>query len=839
MLGRTKAGPAHFGKRKAMQIRVQCPACEASFEVPTALVGRDGECSQCRKVFRVTPLSGEVDPSVLTSGDSNATLEIPIVDDNRPAPDTDEFEIPEIPESPPEAAKPAAPELDVPELDVPELLIPAAPRSESKIEESAAALPQLGVQVEAASEEELPPVLIEDDGSLFGDEIPELEDIPDPISPYASEDKVDPDAGGSYSLSGSSSAPEKRKAKKARRKKSTKKKAATRRSDRPSTAEDDSRATSDHASEVDEVQLFDDVLHDDDAEDAGPRTSPVMLRRSGTFSTPGKPTATGGGKSAESTGRQSEKRDKRKPAARAALPDSDLGEQSGKPVLKRRSSEDRPAPSRSEASAAPKPQSRKKTAPMSPESQQKMIKMVGGGAAVLLLAGAFLYLTSGRPVITPIVQSGGGNSFSNPSSEPAPVPNQDGDIQTGDTNSSVARANRTRTAGGPPRRVDGPADESKEGTDGTLPGTTSETGELTGPDGTPLPGSETPDGQLLDGTVVVARPFSTPTGLVVLPADEANGSAAADPGNFQTEDDKLFPIETVAIPKFPNLGTPRASTISGVLFHEISVVGSRRNRTADKERLPGSQMDMILYLPSGTHERGSLPCVMIAAAGTTLLEGNGCYDESYQSETIPYVKAGFAVLGYSLDGPLESDEPTGRESRAAYKQFRAAHAGLVNSRNSLEFLLQKVPAINRDRIFTAGHSSAGTLSLLFAEHESRLAGCIAYAPCIDVEKRLADFISSAVVEVLMPDVEQFVRQESPLRHFKSLKCPVFLFHAEGDTNAPFDESKEFTARLTAQGTPCKLESVPDGDHYNSMLEEGIPRGIVWLKNSASRQTAEP
>ncbi|MGZ0164799.1 MAG: MJ0042-type zinc finger domain-containing protein, partial [Planctomycetales bacterium] len=119
MLGYAKARPAHFGKRKAMQIRVQCPACEASFEVPTALVGRDGECSQCRKVFRVTPLSDEVDPSVLTSGDSNATLEMPVVDDDGPAPDTDEFEVPEIPEAPSEAAQSAAPELEVPELEVP------------------------------------------------------------------------------------------------------------------------------------------------------------------------------------------------------------------------------------------------------------------------------------------------------------------------------------------------------------------------------------------------------------------------------------------------------------------------------------------------------------------------------------------------------------------------------------------------------------------------------------------------------------------------------------------------------------------------------------------------
>ncbi|MFT4556970.1 MAG: dienelactone hydrolase [Planctomycetaceae bacterium] len=842
MLGYAKARPAHFGKRKAMQIRVQCPACEASFEVPTALVGRDGECSQCRKVFRVTPLSDEVDPSVLTSGDSNATLEMPVVDDDGPAPDTDEFEVPEIPEAPSEAAQSAAPELEVPELD-----IPAAPHSDPKIEGSAAELPQLDVDFEVAPEEELPPVLveeppilIEEDGSLFGDEIPELEEVRDPVSRYASEDEEDPDAGGSYSLSGDSPAPVKRKAKKARRKKATKKKAAARRSDRPGTAGDDSRATSDPDLDVDEVQLFDDVLHDDDEEDAGPGSSPVLLRRSGTFSTPGKPTGKRGGNADDSAEGPSGVRRKRQPAARTEKAAAVGGKPHKEPVLKRRSSEDGSTVARSEATAAPARRPRKKSQAMSPETQQKLIKMVGGGAVLLVLAGVFSWLTSGPPVTTPTIPGGPGNTASNQPSGSAPVPNQGSDtIQTGDTNSSVARANRTRGAGGPPRRIGDPADGTNDRTDGTTSVAALETGELTGPDGKPLPGSETPAGPLPDGTAVVARPFSTPTGLVVVPADEANGSAVPDPDNFQTEDDKLFPIDSVAIPTFPSLRTSRASTISGVVYHKIAVAGNRRNRDADGNPLPGSEMDMILYLPSGAHKSGSLPCVMIAAAGTTLLEGNGCYDESYQSETIPYVKAGFAVLGYSLDGPLESDEPTGRESRAAYMEFRAAHAGLVNSRNALEFLVQKVPAINRNRIFTAGHSSAGTLALLFAEHESRIAGCVAYAPCLDLEKRLADYISSAVIEVLMPDVEQFVRQESPLRHFKSLKCPVFLFHAEGDEDTPFDESKELTERLAAQGTLCKLESVPDGDHYNSMLEEGIPRGIVWLKNSASKRTAEP
>ena len=471
--------------------------------------------------------------------------------------------------------------------------------------------------------------------------------------------------------------------------------------------------------------------------------------------------------------------------------------------------------------------------------------IAGGGVVLLLLAWVYSWMTSGPAVVSPTLEGGTPVAGSNPSSGAAPVPNQGSDtIQTGETNSSVARANRTRSAAGAPRRADSSATAQNDNGSETTP---EPSRHATSGDESPntstvasTAGNEKPDGPPVT-TDPLASIRSNESGVKPVPAAGSEPvSSAAD--SSPAHDDKLFPVESVPIPKFPRLGTPRASTISGVVFHEISVGNTRsrpsgRSRSLENGSLPGGQMDMILYLPSGAHQPASLPCVLIAAAGTSLLEGNGCFDESYQSETIPYVKQGFAVLGYSLDGPLSSDKPSNQETVAAYQQFRDAHAGLVNARNALEFVLQQVPAVDPKLVFTAGHSSAGTLALLFAEHESRLAGCIAYAPCVDVEKRLSDYSSNPRVQLLLPDIEAFVRQESPLTHVKSLNCPVFLFHAEGDSNAPISESQALAARLTTQGTLCQLETVPDGDHYDSMLEEGIPRGIAWLKRTIDSERA--
>lgn len=803
-----------------MQIPVQCPACKASFEVPSQLVGRDGECSRCRKIFKVIPLSGEVDPEAVADGDSGATMAMPVYDVTS-ASDTDEFDIP-----PQQAAEPDVPELDVPVLEIPELDLPPSPKAESK--KSSAEIPGNP----AASEPTALPVAVDDDGSLFGDELPELEDVREPISCYASEDEVDPDAGGSYSLSGSASSSESPPAKKPRRKQPKKKTAAKSKRASSASTRNDKDDLSDASVEADDIQLFDDVLHDED-DDSESSSSQVILRRSGTFSSSSKTQSPAAGKASASPARKPGKRYRRSKSGDAS--------QEKLPVLKRLAGGTKESEAIAESASDSKKPTSNKTRRVSQNSPRQLAMLAGGGAALLLLAWMYSWMTSGPAVVNPTFQEDSAVTGSNAPTGPTPVPNRYSDsIQTSQTNSSVARANRIRSVPGAPRRVAGPdsgtGDENEGATSESPTLTSLSAGEST--ENTTLPtestAASTPadepanDGRLPDdGTLASLRPRDTSGKTASLKTGTNPEKTTSDAG---TEGEiEQFPVQQVPIPKFPKLSVARPSTVAGIVYHEIALGRSDSAKPSDNRPVPGSQMDMILYLPGGTHEPASLPCVIIAAAGTTLLEGNGCFDESYQSETIPYVQQGFAVLGYSLDGPVSSDQPSNRESAVAYDEFRAAHAGLVNARNALEFVLQQVPAVNPEKIFSAGHSSAGTLSLLFAEHESRLAGCIAYAPCIDVEKRLAPYTSNPLVKQLLPGVDDFVQRQSPMQHLDSLKCPVFIFHAEGDSNAPISESRQFAANLEKRGTRCRLETIPSGDHYNSMLEEGVPRGVEWLK----------
>ncbi len=290
--------------------------------------------------------------------------------------------------------------------------------------------------------------------------------------------------------------------------------------------------------------------------------------------------------------------------------------------------------------------------------------------------------------------------------------------------------------------------------------------------------------------------------------------------------DALFPVAQVPVPSFPELTAPRILQPSGVRMWFVKLPPSST---------PGHSMAFRVYLPPTDAPDRSLPCVLVAPAGSNLLVGNDMDADDYHAETLPYAEAGMAVIFYSLDGGLaDLQNASNAQLKAGYTKFRAAHAGVVDGRNALEYVVAKLPQVDPKKIYTAGHSSAGTVSLLMAEHEPRLAGSIAYAPCTDVEARLADAVSNWTVRSLLPDLQNFLKQSSPKTHVSHIGCPVFVFHANDDSNVNVSESRDFVNRLKAAGKQVDFQTVPFGDHYDSMVKQGIPAAISWLKQQNSK-----
>jgi dienelactone hydrolase/DNA-directed RNA polymerase subunit RPC12/RpoP len=245
--------------------------------------------------------------------------------------------------------------------------------------------------------------------------------------------------------------------------------------------------------------------------------------------------------------------------------------------------------------------------------------------------------------------------------------------------------------------------------------------------------------------------------------------------------------------------------------------------------LPGHSGKLWLYLPRGEHAPGSLPCILMAASGTKTADRTTLSDGD-RPHHVPFVRAGFAVLAYEVDGVLRSRiTDIHAEPMADARKFLGGYAGLVNAKIALEYLLVKVPQVDPGRLFAAGHGLAGTTAILFAENEPRLKGCAALAAPIDLE---AWFGAPVVAEFRQGGFGDLVSLASPRNNEERLNCPVFLFHARDDSVVPVEQSQECAERLERQSKRVTLEIVPRGGHGERMMAQGIPRVIDWIRGLA-------
>lgn len=284
----------------------------------------------------------------------------------------------------------------------------------------------------------------------------------------------------------------------------------------------------------------------------------------------------------------------------------------------------------------------------------------------------------------------------------------------------------------------------------------------------------------------------------------------------------------IPVPQLPDLGVARPIPGTNSTFQFLKIKQGSG---------PGQTMQFRVYLPANQSSAQSIPCVLLAPAGTNMLHGNPLDDDDYHDEALPYSEAGMAVVCYSLDGEMTADESAGDHAyglalSVGYRQFMAAKAGVVNGRNALEFTLAKLPQVNPKMIYTAGHSSAATVSLLMAANEDRLAGAIAFAPITDLNLRLDAIAQDRSVRRILPGITTYLRTGSPVTYVDRYKCPLFVFHARDDTNEPFQHTETFVNQLKAASAKVDFAVVNSGDHYDSMIQSGIPQAINWIRSQS-------
>jgi dienelactone hydrolase len=271
---------------------------------------------------------------------------------------------------------------------------------------------------------------------------------------------------------------------------------------------------------------------------------------------------------------------------------------------------------------------------------------------------------------------------------------------------------------------------------------------------------------------------------------------------------------------------PGAVIQPGVRFFETRASGPPSVATVN--------MTVWLYLPDGPHQPGSLPCVVIAPAGSTILSGMDLGDGD-RAEHLPYVPAGYAVLSYSIDGYLNVDNPqnaSDAQLARAGNAFVAARAGLDNAKAAIDWMLKNFPEVDPERLYAAGHSSAGTMALLLCENDPRFKACAAFAPRSNTEANVTPD-QLPMLRRIVPGIDQIFSTFNPAKHAGEMKCPVLLFHAKDDSVVPYSETEAFAAALRSAGKRFTIAWVNSGNHYDPMIHRGISRAMEFFAKHGS------
>jgi len=218
------------------------------------------------------------------------------------------------------------------------------------------------------------------------------------------------------------------------------------------------------------------------------------------------------------------------------------------------------------------------------------------------------------------------------------------------------------------------------------------------------------------------------------------------------------------------------------------------------DRPSGWSTSVRVYLPVNLSANAKIPCVLVAPAGSNLLTGKDCDDFTYTDEIKPYVRAGMAVCHYSLDGSQDKMSASSKDRAlpSSFRAFTKAHGGVIKGQRALDFVLKRCDQI--------------------------------YAPAPSLKKRFAELLSDPNADVLLPGLRPYIQQWSPDSRIQKFGCPVFIYHALDDNNTPYANTKTFHDQLIAAGKPAKLVTGKRGGHYQSMIDQGIPAAINWLKN---------
>ena len=191
------------------------------------------------------------------------------------------------------------------------------------------------------------------------------------------------------------------------------------------------------------------------------------------------------------------------------------------------------------------------------------------------------------------------------------------------------------------------------------------------------------------------------------------------------------------------------------------------------------------------------------------LHGGFSFGPSDWEMTAQFRDAGFVVMTPMLRG--ENGQP------GDYTLFYDEVDDVLAAADYLAAL----PFVDASRIFVAGHSIGGTLTLLAAQASNRFRAAAAFSGSPDQQAFLRGQEQLAPFD--LGDMRE-LQLRSPLAYAESFKCPTRLYR--GDQELYFANLEKVASLARRKGLDVAAVVVP-GDHYSAVPEE-IRRAVEFF-----------
>ncbi|TWT82279.1 Alpha/beta hydrolase family protein [Planctomycetes bacterium CA13] len=277
-----------------------------------------------------------------------------------------------------------------------------------------------------------------------------------------------------------------------------------------------------------------------------------------------------------------------------------------------------------------------------------------------------------------------------------------------------------------------------------------------------------------------------------------------------------FSVESVSLPEMPSRPTGKAMAGSTALRFNVSLPVELGQ--------PGEASQVVVLMPSKKPQL-KLPCLVYTPAGSPLFAGMQLTQQD-EMQMLPYVQMGFAVVCYETDGGAQALTPQTppKEMAELARKYVASKAGLVNARNAITWALRCFEEIDKTKMYAIGHSSGGKQALLLAAHDTRIRGCVAFAPACKMDSSIGRLIRSWPVE----DPDQLVtevRRSVPMSHSDRIQVPCLLIHSHNDRIV---RSSEVQRMGQAIGSESEITEVDSEDHFD-IPQVGFVTAAKWLQ----------